>query len=120
MAELDPLEASQIITDEYAAKILVATSRKGKHAIELSQTLGIPIAACYRRIHTLEKAGLLKCTEVVTGKKGKPIKLYKSLLKRAFVYFERGKLRVRFEFATGKVEEFGTDWSAVDIEELWR
>ena len=60
---MDPLEASRLITDEYAARILVATFKKPKSAIDLSREYGIPIAATYRRIHMLEKAGLIKCVE---------------------------------------------------------
>src|SRR5207247_4688466 len=70
---MDPLEASRLVTDEYSAKILVATFRKAKSAIDLSREYGIPIAACYRRIHGLERAGLIRCTERALTQKGKRI-----------------------------------------------
>jgi len=57
---MNPIEASKIITDEYSAKILVATYKKPKSALELSHRFGIPIAACYRRmvpLKTLEANG---------------------------------------------------------------
>ena len=68
---MNPLEASQIISDEYAARILVATLRRPKSAIALSHDLGIPIAACYRRIKMLEEAKLVRCVERVLTQKGK-------------------------------------------------
>jgi len=112
---VDPLEASRLVTDEYSAKILVATFKKAKSAIDLSREYGIPIAACYRRIHALERAGLIRCTERALTQKGKRISLYMSQLKNAYIFFENGRLRVRFQLATGITKDFGGDWKAVDV-----
>src|SRR2546428_724275 len=112
---MDPLEASRLVTDEYSAKILVATFKKPKSAIDLSREYGIPIAACYRRIHSLERAGLIRCTERALTQKGKRISLYMSQLKNAYIFFENGRLRVRFQLATGITKDFGGDWRADDV-----
>jgi len=112
---VDPLEASRLVTDEYSAKILVATFKKARSAIDLSREYGIPIAACYRRIHALERAGLIRCTERALTQKGKRISLYMSQLKNAYIFFENGRLRVRFQLATGITKDFGGDWRAVDV-----
>jgi len=101
--------------DTYAAKILVACSRKPKHALELSSKLNIPIAACYRRIHVLEKAGLLKPVERALTQQGKRIVLYLSQLKNAYVFFEGGRLRVRFQMVTGQFQDFGGEWKEVKL-----
>jgi hypothetical protein len=114
-AGLDPLEASRLVTDEYSAKILVATFKKPKSAIELSREYGIPIAACYRRIHALEAAGLIKCVERALTRKGKRISMYLSQLRNAYIFFENGKLRVRFQLATGVTKDFGGEWKAVEV-----
>lgn len=111
------MEASRLVTDEYSAKILVATFKKARSAIELSREYGIPIAACYRRIHALERAGLIRCTERALTQKGKRISLYMSQLKNAYIFFENGRLRVRFQLATGVTKDFGGDWRAVDVAE---
>ncbi len=112
--EMNPIEASKIITDEYSAKILVATYKRPKSALELSHRFGIPIAACYRRIHLLEKVGLIVCVDKVLTQKGKRIKIYLSQLKNAYIFFEKGKLRVRFELKTGSIENFGGEWTPMD------
>jgi len=112
---LDPIDACRLIMDTYAAKILVACSRKPKHALELSQALDIPIAACYRRIHVLEKAGLIKPVERALTQQGKRIALYQSQLKNAYIFFESGKLRVRFQMITGQVEDFGGEWKEIKL-----
>jgi len=101
--------------DTYAAKILVACSRRPKHALELSKRLDIPIAACYRRIHVLEKAGLLKAVDRALTQQGKRIMLYQSMLKNAYIFFEGGKLRVRFQMVTGHVEDFGGEWREIKL-----
>ncbi len=99
------------MTDEYSAKILVATFKKAKSAIDLSREYGIP------RIHALERAGLIRCTERALTQKGKRISLYMSQLKNAYIFFENGRLRVRFQLATGITRDFGGDWRAVDVVE---
>ena len=113
--KMDPLEASRLITDEYAARILVATFKKPKSAIDLSREYGIPIAATYRRIHMLEKSGLIKCVERALTQRGKRISLYLSQLRNAYIFFENGRLRVRFQLASGVTKDFGGDWKAVDV-----
>jgi len=60
---MNPLEASQLLTDEYSAKILLATYKRKISAQEISSLYGIPIAACYRKIRSLEEAGLIECVE---------------------------------------------------------
>ena len=101
--------------DTYAAKILVACSRQPKHALELSSKLNIPIAACYRRIHVLEKAGLLQPVERALTQQGKRIVLYLSQLRNAYIFFEGGKLRVRFQMITGQVQDFGGEWKEIKL-----
>ena len=91
----------------------MATFKKAKSAIDLSREYGIPIAACYRRIHALERAGLIRCTERALTQKGKRISLYMSQLKNAYIFFEGGKLRVRFQMVTGQIQDFGGEWNEI-------
>ncbi|MFQ5909627.1 MAG: helix-turn-helix domain-containing protein [Thermoplasmata archaeon] len=111
---MTPLEASQLLTDEYTAKILLATFKRKMSAQEISRRYGIPIAACYRKIRALEELGLLECVERILTQKGKRKNLYTSRLKNAYVFFEGGKLRVRFHLTTGVIKDFGGDWTGVD------
>ncbi|MCX8174269.1 MAG: winged helix-turn-helix domain-containing protein [Thermoplasmata archaeon] len=92
---LDALELAQLLTDGYVAKILIATSRKPKSALELSERFGIPVAQCYRRIHALESAGLVKAVDRVLTREGKRIYLYKSLVKNVQIYYEGTKVKVK-------------------------
>ncbi len=113
---MNPIEASKIITDEYAAKILVATYRRPKSAIMLSRDLDIPIAACYRRIRMLEEKNMIHCVERVLTQKGKRMSVYISNLKNASIFFEDGHLRVRFEMKSGKTQDYNEDLGLVRVQ----
>ena len=102
-------EMAKLLTDEYATKIVIGTLKQPKSAIQLSRELGIPIAACYRRIKHLERAGLLKCVNKVLTKKGKRVALYSSQLKNAHIFFEDGKVMVKVEFLNGITKDFVTN-----------
>lgn len=112
---VDLLKTSQLLTDEYSVKILVATIRVPKSAQDISDAFNIPIAACYRRIRDLEQEGLLVCTERKLSRQGKRVSYYLSMLKSAFVYFENGHLRVKFELKTGGADQYGTDWHEIPL-----
>ncbi len=103
-------EASKIIADEYAAKILVSAFYKPRTAIEMSRLYGIPIAACYRRIRMLENCGLLRCVERKLTSEGKRISVYQSMLKGATIFMENGVLRARFELVGAAAEDYSEEW----------
>ena len=102
---MDALTASNVMNDEYAARILVWSIEKPRTAAEMSESLGIPISACYNRIRMLEGLGLLKCVEMRLSPSGKRIAVYQSLLRKASIYLERGEVRVKLELSDGKVED---------------
>lgn len=112
---MGPLEAAQLLTDEYSAKILLATFKNRQSAMDLSHKYGIPLAACYRRLSQLEDFGLIECVERTLTDKGKRINLYESRLKHAYVFFENGKLRTRFTISGGITKEIGGDWTTDSI-----
>jgi predicted transcriptional regulator len=100
------LETSRLLTEEYSAKILLATMGKAKSAFELSEKLGIPIAACYRKINLLESAGLIYCDERKLTRAGKRINLYKARVKNAQILFERNKIKAKIEMIDGTTEDY--------------
>ncbi|HDD60362.1 MAG TPA: ArsR family transcriptional regulator [Euryarchaeota archaeon] len=94
---MNPLELTKILSDEYNVKILAATFKTAHSADYLSRRLDIPIAACYRRIHLLRSAGLLKVEKRVLNTRGKWVTLYRSNLNRVSLAYERGKMRIYVE-----------------------
>src|SRR2546426_11020133 len=108
-------DISRLLTDEYAERILVATQKSPRSVQEISDKYDIPIAACYRKIRTLEEVGLIQCVDRILTQKGKRKNLYTSCLRNAYIFFENGRLRARFQLATGVVQDFGGDWNGLDL-----
>lgn len=94
---MQPLELSQSVMDEYAARILLGTYARAASALELSRCFGIPIAACYRRIKELEGLGLVYCERELPSRNGKGLQLFRSRLKSVRIALEDGNLRARVE-----------------------
>ncbi|HTY47779.1 MAG TPA: helix-turn-helix domain-containing protein [Methanomassiliicoccales archaeon] len=103
------LETSRLLTEEYTAKILLATMGKPKSAFELSERLNIPIAACYRKIRVLEEAGLLVCDERKLTQAGKRMSVYRSRVLNAQIVFEKNKIKARLQMIDGTVEDYNYD-----------
>ena len=95
----------RILTDGYAIKILAASYREEKSAIQLSQELNVPIAACYRRLHTLQSMDLID-TIVKTNHKGKKTKYYSSRIKRASINIENNHVLIELSFKNGDVKRY--------------
>ena len=90
-------EVSRLLADDYSQKILVNTYSSPMSAQKLSRICAIPIAACYRRIHELEQAGLISVDREKEVYKGRKVRLYKCLLKTATIKFLNGRFVVRYD-----------------------
>jgi hypothetical protein len=66
----------------------------------------IPIAACYRKIKSLKNAGLLKSDNNDYSEFGKRTSRYASQLKKAYVYFVDGKMKLRVELSNDMMKYF--------------
>lgn len=73
---MNPNEATEIVNDEYAVKILLETLRHPSSVVELSYKLGIPIAECTKRIKVLEENRLVHCVDMILNRNGKLIRVY--------------------------------------------
>jgi len=95
--EFKSKEVSRLLADDYSQKILVSTYASPMSAQKLSRICQIPIAACYRRIHELEQAGLLGVDREKEVYKGRKVRLYKCRLRSATIKFLNGKFAVRYD-----------------------
>jgi DNA-binding Lrp family transcriptional regulator len=91
---MDAFDLFRLVLDEYSSQIIELTSPHPMNAIQLSDALGIPIAACYRRIRTLKEAGVLKEEGRAVSIGGKLVATYRSSLERAEVILTDGRLRI--------------------------
>jgi predicted ArsR family transcriptional regulator len=90
-------EVSRLLADDYSQKILVSTYAVPMSAQRLSKICQIPIAACYRRIHELEQAGLIAVDREKEVYKGRKVRLYRCRLRSATIKFLNGKFAVRYD-----------------------
>lgn len=90
-------EVSRLLADDYSQKILVSTYSAPMSAQRLSKVCHIPIAACYRRIHELEQAGLLSVDREKEVYKGRKVRLYKCRLRSATIRFNNGRFKVKYD-----------------------
>lgn len=94
---MDAFGLFKMMLDEYSSRILQLTSPKPMNALELSNALGIPIAACYRRIRMLRDAGMLREEGKAQSVGGKMVSLYRSSVEKAEVVLQDGRLKVLME-----------------------
>jgi DNA-binding Lrp family transcriptional regulator len=91
---MDAFDLFRLVLDEYSSQIIQLTSPHPMNAVQLSDSLGIPIAACYRRIRTLKEAGVLKEEGRAVSIGGKLVATYRSSLEKAEVILTDGRLRI--------------------------
>lgn len=115
MTQVNVLNASKIFADEHAMKILAGTFKDPRSAQELSEKFSIPIAVCYRKIHDLESSGLIECEDKILSQDGRRVKLYRSQLKGAYIFFEHGKLRVHLNLTKVPKVEFDETWDPFNV-----
>ena len=90
-------DVSRLLADDYSQKILVSTYTSPMSAQRLSRICQIPIAACYRRIHELESAGLIGIDREKEVYKGRKVRLYRCRLRSATIKFLNGRFVLRYE-----------------------
>ncbi len=114
---MDPFDMFNLVLDKHTSRILDLTSDRPFNAGELSELVGIPLAACYRRIRVLKGAGLLKEDSKVQSEGGKSVSAYKSTMDSAEVVLEDGRLRIQMS-VEGKNAQDEIDFST-EASMLW-
>ncbi|MDQ1371141.1 MAG: hypothetical protein QG582_55 [Candidatus Thermoplasmatota archaeon] len=108
---MDAFDNFRLMLDESASRILELTKERPMNASELSDALGIPMAATYRRIRMLKGAGMLREEYKALSTGGKSVSLYRSTVESAEVVLTDGRLQV-------KIRANGQDSSgSVDLNE---
>ncbi len=94
----NPLDVGKILMDRHSLKILATTTIMPKSVPELSMSLKIPIASCYRKVKALEALGLLECVGTTLTPDGKRVRLYKSKAEGINIEFAGEKLKIIIKF----------------------
>jgi predicted transcriptional regulator len=114
---MDPFDMFNLVLDKHTSRILDLTSDRPFNAGELSELVGIPLAACYRRIRMLKGAGLLKEDSKVQSEGGKSVSAYRSTMDSVEVVLEDGRLRIQMS-VEGENAEDEIDFST-EASMLW-
>jgi predicted transcriptional regulator len=114
---MDPFDLFNLVLDKHTSKILDLTSERPVNAGELSDLVGIPLAACYRRIRILKEAGLLKEDSKVQSEGGKSVSAYKSTVDSAEIALKDGRLTIQMT-VDGEASEDEIDFST-EASMLW-
>ena len=100
------IDATQLLMDQDIEKILIGTYQGAKSAQELSKIYGIPAATCFRKIKQLRSMGLLEVKETVYASGGKKVDYYSANLENAYVFYDSGRLKVRFKVVLQMANDF--------------
>jgi hypothetical protein len=115
MINLDVINVSKMLSDEYIMKILAGSFKVPKSARDLSIKYDIPLAACYRKIHDLEQLGLLECIDKILTQEGRRVKMYRSQLKGAYLFYENGKLKIHMDITNFRKTDFDATWDVLNM-----
>lgn len=92
----------ELLTDEYAKQILAGCYQNPLSAQHISWKYNIPIAATYRRLKELKKAGLVEEVDVESGGGNEAAK-YKTALEKAELIFEDGNFSVEMKLGEDEI-----------------
>ena len=91
---MGPFDLFNLVLDKHTSRILDLTSENPMNATELSRIIGIPLAACYRRIRALREAGLIREDAKTISEGGKSVYSYRATIERAKVVLRDGRLSI--------------------------
>jgi len=99
------------LSDDYSRRILTATVDQPLNAAELSKNLDIPVTTVYRRIQDLLDASLIATVKSGRTNDGKWYDLYQSLLRRIYVSFEDGEMKIDITLNNQISDRFTRMWT---------
>lgn len=112
------IDATRFMFDSDVERILLGTYKQERTAAQISEMYGIPIATCYRKINELRRVGLLSAVGSKIGRTGKVIKLYKANLQDAYVFYDNGRMKIRFTTILQMAKDFESRFKNVGTKEI--
>lgn len=108
-----PVEVPKVFVDESSARILLAALYRPRTALQICKASGVPVAEVFARLRYLEKKGLLTTERYVVDANGKDVAIYHSMFHNAYVFIDKGKLKVRFQLVSHGQAEMAVDGEAL-------
>ena len=79
----------EALADAESRSIIFSTTRKGKTASNLSESLKIPLSSVYKKLSELEDLTLIEVEKTILSDKGRRFKVYKSRINRAEISIKK-------------------------------
>ena len=77
------------LADAESRSIIFSITRKGKTALNLSESLKIPLSSVYKKLSDLEDLTLIEVEKTILSDKGRRFKVYKSRINRAEISIKK-------------------------------
>ena len=79
----------EALADAESRSIIFSTTRKGKTASNLSESLKIPLSSVYKKLSELENLTLIEVEKYHISDKGRRFKIYRSRINKAEILIKK-------------------------------
>ena len=79
----------EALADAESRSIIFSITRKGKTALNLSESLKIPLSSVYKKLSDLENLTLIEVEKTILSDKGRRFKVYKSRINKAEILIKK-------------------------------
>ena len=79
----------EALADAESRSIIFSITRKGKTALNLSESLKIPLSSVYKKLSDLENLTLIEVEKTIFSEKGRRFKIYRSRINKAEILIRK-------------------------------
>ena len=79
----------EALADAESRSIIFSITKKGKTALNLSESLKIPLSSVYKKLSDLEDLTLIEIEKTILSDKGRRFKVYKSRINKAEILIKK-------------------------------
>ena len=79
----------EALADAESRSIIFSITRKGKTALNLSESLKIPLSSVYKKLSDLENLTLIEVEKTILSEKGRRFKIYRSRINKAEILIRK-------------------------------
>ena len=79
----------EALADAESRSIIFSTTRRGKTASNLSESLKIPLSSVYKKLSELEDLTLIEVEKTILSEKGRRFKVYRSRINKAEISIKK-------------------------------
>ena len=79
----------EALADAESRSIIFSITKKGKTALNLSESLKIPLSSVYKKLSDLENLTLIEVEKTILSEKGRRFKIYRSRINKAEILIRK-------------------------------